>query len=266
MANLAPAEPRQDKLEELSTDERWLADAGTVAHSPGGYMQRNVDVTEALRWLRSLRSVGVEAGFQHLLVYAAAQALARNPELHQIICGYAKHVPGTVDVAFSMLGGRMTRPVVLPGADQRPLERLVPALDEALVKAGEEAAKDRAKARRWSLLAPFGWLRRWVLRMARTGGWFRRRFAGTFQVSFAPSADLLVPLRVHAGSILGAGRVRDVVVSSSGRLEVRPMVSLALVIDHTALDGVRGCRLLNEIAAVLESGGSSGDAGGPLLS
>lgn len=245
----------EDRIESLTASERWFADAQRVAAPPGGYVQRTVDMTEATKWLRSLRSVGIEAAFPHLLVHAAATALARNPDLHRTICGYERRMPGRVDIGFAMTGAKMRPPVVLEGADQKPLGQLVPAMDEALVAASrdEEAARD--KARRWSAVAPLGFLRRWVLRLVRGTPWFRRRVLGTFQVSFSPGADVLVPLRLHTGAVLGAGRIRDAVVAVQGRFEVRPVVSLAVVVDHCVSDGVRASKLLNEIAAVLEEGG-----------
>jgi hypothetical protein len=90
--------------------------------------------------------------------------------------------------------------------------------------------------------------------------WFRRRAAGTFQVTFAPTADVVVPMRFYPGSTLGAGRVRDVVVAVGARVEVRRMMTLTLVADHVAMDGLRASTLLNEIAAVLEGGDLGAEA------
>jgi pyruvate dehydrogenase E2 component (dihydrolipoamide acetyltransferase) len=247
------ATPTDDRIEPLSTSDRWLADGHDVDAPPGGFMERGVDMTEATRWLRSVREAGIEAGFVHLLVHATAIALTRNPELHQSVYGYERHLPGSVDIGFSMPGPTTTAPVVLVGVEQKSLAQLVPSMDEAMVLAHEQEAANRAKAARWAWLAPLSFLRRLWLRMARKTTWFRKHVAGTFHISYAPAADLLVPLRLRTGSSLGAGRIRDVAVVTQGQLEIRPMVSLTLVVDHVALDGVRAAKLLNEIASILEA-------------
>ena len=255
--------PIPDRIEKLSAGERGLADSGRVAGAPGGFIQRTVDMTEAARWLRSLRDSGVEADYAHLVVHAAALALSRNPALHQTVCGYELRVPGRVDIGFSMPGPTTKSPVVLLGVDQKPLAELVPAMDEVLLAAAQ-GERDEAAARRASTWAAFfGIVRRLMLQLLRGMPWFQRWFQlpveGTFHVSFAPTADLVVPFRFHTGSSIGAGRVRDVVVSVQGRVEIRPVMSLALVIDHVALDGMRAAALLNEIATILEGADGRAD-------
>ncbi|HEX4446499.1 MAG TPA: 2-oxo acid dehydrogenase subunit E2, partial [Polyangiaceae bacterium] len=200
-----------------------------------------------------MRDAGIEAAFTHLLVHATALALVRNPDLHQSVYGYDRHLPGGVDIGFSTPGATMGAPVVLVGVEQKSLTQLVPAMDEAMTLATQHEEAIRAKAARWSWLAPFAFVRRLWLRFAQKTTWFRRQVAGTFHISYAPAADLLVPLRLHTGCALGAGRIRDVAVVTQGQLEIRPMVSLTLVVDHVALDGVRAAKLLNEIAAILEN-------------
>ncbi len=241
-----------DRIESLSTNERWFADARTVAEAPGGFLERLVDMTAATSWLDALHEAGLPATVTHLIVRASALALARNPELHQTVCGYRKLSPGSVDIGLTTPGPTTYTPVVLSAVDEQPLEVLIPAMDGALAAAHgkEKRTLERLRWLRW--LAPFGFLRRFLLRLAQKTFWFRRRMAGTFQVSFAPTADLVVPLRFYTGSALGAGRVRDLVVAVGGQLEVRRMMTLTLIADHVAMDGVRGGTLLNAIATILE--------------
>jgi hypothetical protein len=241
-----------DRIESLSNVERWFADARTVIDQPGGYLERLVDVTWATSWFVAQRAAGLPVTIAHLLVRAAAIALARKPELHQTIGGYRILTPGTVDIGLSVVESASYLPVVIEAVDEKPLPVLVPAIDGAVAAAREAETRTLARLRWLSWLAPFGFLRRLLLRWAQKTFRFRRKVAGTFQVSFTPLADLVVPLRFYSGSALAAGRVRDLVVAVDGRLEIRQVVTLVLVVDHVAMDGVRCATLLNEIAAILE--------------
>lgn len=241
-----------DRIEPLSTSERWVADARAVTEPGGGFMERTVEMTRASSWLDGLRVARLPGTVAHLVVRAAAIALARNPALHQIVCGYDRLIPGAVDIGVTMPGPASFVPVVIRAVDQRSLQELIPAMDGAIASAHQAEERSLASLRRLGWLAPFGFLRRFVLRWLQGRFWFRRRAAGTFQVTIAPMADLVVAMRFYAGSSLGVGRLRDVVVTVEGRVEVRQMMTLTLAANHVALDGLHASMLLNAIAAVLE--------------
>jgi hypothetical protein len=240
-----------DRIVPLTPDERWLADARSVVHQAAGYMVREVEMTHTVAWLERLRASGVPASVQHLIVRASALALARNPALHQIVCGYDRVMPAAVDVGLAV-SAASTAPVVIARASERPLPLLVGAIDAALARAPRSEKRAFALLRNIDWLAPFGFLRRMWLRWLQDRVWFRRRVAGTFQVAYAPGADVVVPLRINTGSALGAGRVRDVVVPVAGKVQVHKRMTITLVADHVAMDGVRMATLLNAIGALLE--------------
>jgi hypothetical protein len=102
-------------------------------------------------------------------------------------------------------------------------------------------------------MTPFGFFRRFVIRLLQKTFWFRRRIVGTFQVSAVQTVDAAVPLQFYSGSILAAARVKNAAVAVDGRVEVRPMVSLAVCVDDGAGDPLRAGALLREVAAILES-------------
>ncbi len=222
---------------------------------------RLVDMTHAKAALGLLKAAGIRATFTHLIVRAAAIALARNPESHQIVCGYRRLTPGSVDIGLSMAGETTYAPVVvLPSMDKKPLGELVEFSNEAIVAAREKEAKDLKSIRRIGCIVPFGFLRRFVLRLLQGTFWFRRRLAGTFQVSCLPGVDMVAPLLFYTGSLLGAGSVSDRVVAVDGAPAVRPTVWLTLCADHVAMDGRRGVKLLEAIKGVLEGQELVGEA------
>ncbi len=243
-----------DQIDTIPMGERWLADGFRVIPTAGGFAQRMVDMTHATKALRALGEAGLHGTFTHVVVRAAALALARNPRLHESVIGYRKLTPGAVDIGLSMAGQTTYAPVVvLPAVDQTSLRALVDVVGTATAAARVKEAHDLQNLRRVGWMTPFGFFRRFVIRMLQKSFWFRRRIAGTFQVTSVPTADAGIPLQFYAGSILSFGRVRSSVVAVDGGVEVRPMLCLTICVDHVTMDGMRAGALLSEIASVLES-------------
>ena len=55
-------------------------------------------------------------------------------------------------------------------------------------------------------------------------------------------------------AIVAMGRVRDRVVAAGGAPAVRPIVTLALSVDHRVADGADAARYLDAVAKLLEAG------------
>jgi NADPH:quinone reductase-like Zn-dependent oxidoreductase/pyruvate/2-oxoglutarate dehydrogenase complex dihydrolipoamide acyltransferase (E2) component len=243
-----------DQIDTIPMGERWLADGFRVIPTAGGFAQRMVDMTHATEALRALGEVGLHGTFTHVVVRAAALALARNPRLHESVIGYRKLTPGAVDIGLSMAGQTTYAPVVvLPAVDRTSLRALVDVVGAATAAARLKEAHDLQNLRRVGWVTPFGFFRRFVIRMLQRSFWFRRRIVGTFQVTSVPTADLAVPLQFYAGSILSFGRVHSSVVAVGGAVEVRPMLSLTICVEHVTTDAMRAGALLSEIASILES-------------
>jgi acyl carrier protein len=252
-AGAALARPA-DVIDTIPMGERWLADGFRVIPAAGGFAQVSVDMTRATAAVNALGEAGLRGTFTHVLVRAAALALARHPRLHQSIIGYRKLTPGAVDIGLSMAGQTTYAPVVvLPAVDQTNLRDLVGRVETAIAAARTKEAVDLANMRRVGWMTPFGFFRRFVIRWLQASFWFRRRIVGTFQVSSVPTVDSAVPLQFYSGSILSFGRVRSTVVAVDGRIEMRPMLSLTICVEHVAMDSMRAAALLSAIAAVLES-------------
>jgi pyruvate/2-oxoglutarate dehydrogenase complex dihydrolipoamide acyltransferase (E2) component len=242
-----------DRVDRLPLGERWFHDAFHVVSGPGGFASRLVDMTRAKAALRALGDSGLAATFTHLVVRAAALALARNPDLHGIVCNYRRLTPGSVDIGLSMAGKTTYAPVVvLPEADRKPLALLVTAMNDALATAREKEIRDLEYVRRRGWLIPFGLLRRLLLRWLQRTFWFRRKLVGTFQVSCLATVDVAASFLFYTGSILCAGGVRDRVLAIEGAPVVRPTMWLTLCVDHAALDGQGAGKLLKAIKTILE--------------
>jgi NAD(P)-dependent dehydrogenase (short-subunit alcohol dehydrogenase family)/pyruvate/2-oxoglutarate dehydrogenase complex dihydrolipoamide acyltransferase (E2) component/acyl carrier protein len=253
-APFVPPTPRGvDQVTSIPMGERWLADGFRVIPTPASFAQRAVDMTRATEALEVLAEGRVRGTFTHLLVRAAALVLARNPSLHETVVGYRKITPGSVDIGLSMLGQTTYAPVVvLPGVEQIPLRDLVGVIADATAAARAKEARDLENLKRVGWMTPFGFFRRFVIRMLQQNFWFRRRLVGTFQITSVPLVDSMVPLQFYSASILGAGRVRDTGLAVDGHLEIRPMLVLTICANHETVDVGRASALLSEIAKVLE--------------
>ncbi len=251
---IGPEEPTADLVERLPHGERWLTDAFDVMAGPGGFALRLVDMTQAKVALETLRRAGLRGTYTHLIVRAAALALARNPDLHKIVCGYKRYTPGAVDIGLSMAGQTTYAPVVvLPATNRKVLTDLVPSINEAIVAARAKETVDLANMRKIGWLMPFAFMRRFILRWLNRAFWFRRKLVGTFQVSCLGTVDVIASFLFHTGSILGAGSVVDRVVAIDGQPAVRTTVWLTVCVDHNAMDGMGAGKLLLAIKGILES-------------
>jgi pyruvate dehydrogenase E2 component (dihydrolipoamide acetyltransferase) len=211
-----------------------------------------VDMTHALRRLSDLRKTGAAVTPTHLLVSAAARALAANPALHQVIAGNRRQYPARVDIGLSITGETFVAPVlVIEGADQKsPVEIAA----EIVRRAPEAQNADRQMLhllRRWGWLVPFGFLRRAILRMLFTSAAFRRKGAGTFQVSTVPADWALTSTFATAGVLMG-GQVQSRVMAVEGQPAVRPVMTITLSGDHAVWDGRAATRFMAFVKAELE--------------
>jgi len=244
-----------DREERLDHAERWLHDGFRVLDAPGGFALVDVDMTRAQGLLDRVRAAGLHATYTHLVARAAALALARRPELHFMVAGNRRLLPERIDIGLSVAGKTSFAPVmVLEDAGRKPLPALVDEITRRVPEVHAKEEQDLAGMRRWGWVIPWARLRRWILRWLGEKIWFRRKLAGTFQVSCSPSVDVNVPFLFQTSAVLGAGRVRDRVIAVDGQAAVRPVMTLSICIDHKAWDGVRAYDFVTDVKNILEDG------------
>jgi pyruvate dehydrogenase E2 component (dihydrolipoamide acetyltransferase) len=239
--------------ETLDYAERWLRDGLEVLRPAFSVLQTTVDMTNATSYLEQLRRQGVQATATHLLVQATARTLRANPRLHQIVAGVRRQRPERVDIGLSVTGDTFVAPVmIIEGADQKTIEELA---EETTRRAPEIRRADEAMLRmlrRWGRLVPFAFLRRAVLRRLFASATFRRKGAGTFQVSTVP-LDWALSSAFSTAGVLIAGQTRSRAVAVDGAVAIRPMMILTLSADHGVWDGRAAARFLAGVKTRLES-------------
>jgi pyruvate dehydrogenase E2 component (dihydrolipoamide acetyltransferase) len=238
--------------ESLDYAERWLRDGLYVLRPPASVYGTTVDMTTALATLERLRRAGINATSTHLLIRAAARALADNPDLHQLVAGTRRRRGGRVDIGLSVLGETFVAPVlVIEGADGKDIKALV---EEIATRTPQVREADKAllgMLRTWGWLVPWAFLRRALLRTLFRSAEFRRRGAGTFQISTVP-VDWASSSSFATAGVLIAGRISSQVVAVEGQPAVRPIVNLTLSSDHGIWDGRAAARFLAAVRVCLE--------------
>jgi pyruvate dehydrogenase E2 component (dihydrolipoamide acetyltransferase) len=239
--------------ESLDYAERWLLDGLRTLRPALSVHHSTVDMTNALARLEHLRRDGVRATTTHLLVYATARALAANRSLHQLIAGTHRHRPERVDIGLSVAGDTFVAPVlIIEGADQKTEAEIAAETTRRAPEAQEADRRMLNALRRWGWIVPFGFLRRALMRVLFTSATFRRKGAGTFQVSTVPVEWALTSTFATAGVLVG-GQVSARVVAIDGQPAVRPVMTLTLSGDHGVWDGRAAARFLSAVKTELEA-------------
>jgi pyruvate/2-oxoglutarate dehydrogenase complex dihydrolipoamide acyltransferase (E2) component len=239
--------------EPLDYADRWLRDSLAILHPSFTGYQITVDMTKALAALDGLRREGVLATPTYLVIRAAARALAANPALHQQVVGSRRYRFGRADIGLSVGGETFVAPVlVIEGAERKTIAEIAEEVARRTPLVRQADAKALEGMRRWGRLVPFAFLRRLILRRMFGRAAFRRKVAGTFQVTTVPT-DWAVTSAFVATGVLVAGQVSSRVVAVDGQPAVRPTMVVTLSGDHGVWDGRAAARFLAAFKAEMES-------------
>lgn len=244
---------RTGRVERLDYAERWLRDGMRVVEPAGGIFAVEVDMSNALALKGRMKEAGTPVTYTHMIVHAAARTLAGHPELHRLVAGNTKLFPESVDICLSVAGeGAVTPVIIIENAGNKSLAEIAANVRECTPEAQRQDLRLHEILRTWGWIAPFGILRRALLRFLLARVRYRRQVSGTFQVSIVSSVDLAAPFLFNTAGVLGAGRVRERTVPVEGRIEIRPVLLLTCCIDHKVWNGLEAANFLNFIKMRLE--------------
>ncbi len=202
--------------------------AESKREAPHFYLTTFVDMDEAVRLRAQLKALEVEPSvtYNHMVVKAVADALAKFPEVNARFAGDAIELLGEVNVGIATAVDDGLLVPVLSGADR---------LDLLAIAAQARALAEKAESGRFTAADL-------------SGATFSVSNLGMFDVdSF--SAVLNPP----QAAILAVGSVKQRAVVRDGALAVGWTMSITLSCDHRVIDGARGGRFLADVKRRLEN-------------
>ena len=189
---------------------------------------RHVDMT-AVAQLRATLSAAVpdvKLSFIDFLIQAFARALPAHPSLNVRTDGSgASRTSQTVDMGIAVAVEEGLVVPVLRGAERLTLPQIAAGRAELTRKALENrlGAQDLG------------------------GGTFTVSNLGPFGVD-----QFNAIVNPGEAAIVAVGRIRETPVAVEGRVEIRPLMTMTLSVDHRLADGAAGARLLQDVVERLE--------------
>jgi len=191
--------------------------------APHFYATMEIDMTAAMTFREYLKSTGVAATVNDLVVRAVILALARVREVSCRVEGNKVTYPEDINVGVAV------------------------GLDQGLVVPVVMVAQNRD-------LADLARETKRIVDAAR-GGKLIGMGQGTFTVSNLGMFGIdhfQAIINPPEGAILAVGAVKERLVARDGGIFVRKMMNVTLSVDHRAIDGLAASRFLNELRGFLE--------------
>jgi pyruvate/2-oxoglutarate dehydrogenase complex dihydrolipoamide acyltransferase (E2) component len=252
--NQSAGERQTDTIQKLDYADRWIGDSIAATPHPGFFVLMEIDMTSCNDIIQQFRDKQVKVTYTHIFIRAVALVLSKHPDLHQLIKGTRRLLPRNVDIGLSVQGDSVTAPVmVIENAESKTLQEIA---REVVNRAPEIRSEDKKRLRyyrRWGRVVPFGFLRQWMSHIALNQLGFVRKHVGTFQVTTLRQVDIIVPLSIVAGAVLGVGGVRDRVLVINGKQEIRPTAFISCSVDHKLWDGARAAKFMTALNDFLQS-------------
>ena len=219
----APAASTGETRIPLSRMRKAIAAAmsRSARDAPQFSIERDVDMSAA-----NARRKEAGASYTDAVVSAAARTLAAHPRLRSRFDGDAivEQANAHIGLAVAVTDGLLVP--VIRDADTKDLATL--ARERERLEEGAHAGRLTAEAL--------------------SGAVFSVSNLGSLGVD-----RFIALVNPPEAAILAMGRVRDRVVARGGKMDVRPVVTLTLSVDHRVADGADAARFLDDLAKRLEA-------------
>ena len=201
----------------------------SMREAPHFYLTAEIDMSEAVRLRTALKAsnrVTEDVTYTHLLMKAAAIALARHPRLNASFGGDAREYQERINIGLAVsLDDGLLVPV-LHDCDSLSLLEIA-AQTTALVeraRSGKPRAEDL------------------------TGGTFTISNLGML-----PIDHFTAIINQPQGAILAVGAIKERPVVRDGQVTIASTMLVTLSCDHRILDGMTGGQFLQELKSLLEN-------------
>ena len=227
----SPTPPGVGKIEPFSRMRATIAKrmSESMREAPHFYLTSEIDMSEAVRLRSSLKAsdrVAEDVTYTHLLVKAAAIALARHPRLNASFAGDARVYKEEIHIGLAVsLDDGLIVPVLHDCGQLSLLD--IAAQTNALV---ERARTGKPKAEDLS--------------------------GGTFTISnlgMLPIDHFTAIINQPQGAILAVGSIKERAVVRDGQVTSASTMMVTLSCDHRIVDGMTGGQFLEELKSLLEN-------------
>jgi pyruvate/2-oxoglutarate dehydrogenase complex dihydrolipoamide acyltransferase (E2) component len=232
------------------------------------YALLELDVTDALAAVQSLRDQGVRVSLFAYIAKSIATALHENPTLNAVRSGSTiyefEDVDLNVPVELEASSGVAPHLVVVRRAGQKSLQQIYGDVEAARAQFAANAAVGRED--RWAqrfmrllMLVP-KFMRRWLMRTITARPLMVKRMTGTtFLTSVAKFAELRgFVLPYVAGPIatsFAIGSTADKPLVHNGEIRVRRCMHMTVAFNHDIVDGGPAARFTTRLAELIERPG-----------
>lgn len=169
---------------------------------------------------------GVKLGFMSFFTKAVTEALRKYPNVNSFIDGEDVVTPGYYDIGIAVQTGKGLMVPVIRNAEALGLAQI----EKKILELAEKARKNRISIDDM------------------TGGTFTITNGGIFGSLL--STPILNPPQ---SGILGMHNIAERPVAINGRVEIRPMMYIALSYDHRIIDGRDSVSFLVKVKEILEN-------------
>jgi pyruvate dehydrogenase E2 component (dihydrolipoamide acetyltransferase) len=224
--------PAEGKIIEASRLRRAVAER--LMHSfqsiPHIYLTARFDMSQAAKYLKSTKdNLGIKLTFTHLILWAAAKALRREPAVNRLWLEDGKiKLLGKSSVGLAVAGEESLIVVTVPEPDKMNLTQLAEYTGGAVSRArsGRLSGEDLAEC---------------SLTVSNLGMYGVDEFSA-----------IIDPQQT---AILAIGKIGEEPVIRGGGLFSCPKMSVTLSADHRVVDGVNAARYLAAFREILENFG-----------
>ena len=245
-----------DEVTKVDPGRKILFDAIDAARRPDGFATMLVDLVSAKEFKDAFRKRHeVPLTYLHMIIKAVAMIMKKYPWSNYMIERYQIIHPSSIDVGISVAGEEVVTPVVIiRESDKKSLIEIVEEFRRKTAEAIRDEEKNLEKLKKIGRLLPINFLRRMVIRYLAQSYRLRRQVVGTVQISMmnTKETDLFIPMTVGTAVFMGVGGIANRPVAVGDKVEIRPSVYVALLVDHRTWHPRNGTELAKEFKWLME--------------
>ncbi len=226
-----------------------------------------LDVTDTLSAIERLKQEGTRVSLFAFVVRSIAVAISEHPDLNLVChgknCVRFDDVDVSVPIEVSTEEGNLPRNVVLRRAHRRSPADLFAELEEARHRHGRTGEVGDEDRRTQRMMRLFSWMPRFVrlavMRLLMRNAFTIKKMAGTTLVTsvgkFAAIPGFVFTFATGPrAATFALGSVVDKPWINQGRVTVRSVLALSIIVNHDLVDGAPAARFARRLQQLIETG------------